>query len=311
MTAKLIHVTRDSTSFVGMTFPPLSGLLFLIGSWLFWPTIFDESENTAGAILYVVGALMGLIVQSNELWRFRAYIEELERDEQHQCAPIRFYSLPSAPNPDSADYKYKHHAHAIHISFIAAHMYLLGTVLYLVGAVLFFPQFPEYYLTHAAWIIITGACLNCAGATFDYNSGWDSWEQSQRQTPPEPAAWPWASISPSVSVVLYFVANATFGIGAIFFFPVIMDRHRSLEYTGITLFILGSLSFLLAALLDVMLLLAPAPQSLLQEDTSLIDSMSKRDPNYSTCQVKIDPRHALVAYAARCDEPLLSDIKEI
>ena len=176
MTAKLIHVIHDSTSVVGMTFPPLSGLLFVIGSWLFWPSIFGESENTAGAILYVVGALMGLIVQSNELWRFRAYIEELERDEQHQCARIRFYNMPSAPAPGSADYKYKHHAHAIHISFIAAHVYLLGTVLYLVGSVLFFPQFPESYLTHAVWIIITGACLNCTGPTFDYNSGWGSWE---------------------------------------------------------------------------------------------------------------------------------------
>jgi len=280
MTAKLVQINRNSDSLVGMTFPAFSGLLFLVGSLFFWPNS-SRTVNTAGAALLVLGSLCGVAVQFTELWHFRVYITELQLEE-HQCERTNFLSCwPSRkPEPLVPDYEYKIHAHYMHIKLIEAILYMAGSLCYMAGSVLFFPQFPEYVLTHAAWVFILGGIVNCSAAVLSSRSGWDNWNHEQN-----PSAlstlhlhelWPSSRITASTSTVLYFLGNFVFAIGSGFFFPVLMDTDPVYTYIGVTLFMLGSTSFVIAAGVDVMFMLSPASQPDRTSEESTLISHSLR-----------------------------------
>lgn len=113
----------------------LGGVLFIVGSVLFFPAL--EGRSDLGAWMFIVGSLMYLLVTG------------------HDTAEVARYRSALAQEPTVWD----------RLETWAALSYVVGTVLFTIGSVLFLSAIDRN--DAGAWCFVTGSLLFVLGATIN------------------------------------------------------------------------------------------------------------------------------------------------
>ena len=138
--------------YVVVSLPVAGGLLFLVGSIMFWPGSSKAAENT-GALCFLVGSCCYWAAPFMDFW-------ELSYNQANLLEP------PAVPKEQgsvlyhdqaAALYEYLYKAHLLRMQRANCLVYMLGGGFFVGGSTLFFPDM-ERLIMHGGWLYIAG-CL--------------------------------------------------------------------------------------------------------------------------------------------------------
>ena len=110
----------------------------------------------------------------------------------------------------------------------------IGGVCFVVGSFVFYPQYEN--LEAGAALFTLGSLLFLVGSAANFAKN---------------DAASFKDVALSVNAILYIAANSMFVVGSALFFPQLIELAPFVETTGISLFIIGSVVFILAPLFDM------------------------------------------------------------
>ena len=113
----------------------LGGVVFIIGSILFFPALSDYAD--IGAWAFIVGSLLYLLVTGHDM-------AEVIRQMRTERGAATFWQM---------------------LEFIAAITYLVGTLLFTLGSLFFLSRFGHFIA--GAWCFVIGSLLFVVGATIN------------------------------------------------------------------------------------------------------------------------------------------------
>jgi len=256
---------RGCTFFLVSILPMLAALLFLVGSALFWPKT-GEALHTDGAAFFLIGSVISCVVPSldlSALCRLTRLLDVERAKPSENEFSFDLWRPAYWPGPDTADYEYLYLSQMIQIQIITAAFYLVADISFVAGSTLWFPQLDSDYLTQGAWLFIFGSGLNIAGASMAYVTSRELQKISVAKTVgskglAQLSCWTDEQAAMSSSIT-YLSGNILFVIGTALLFPVVTTEGDAFAYIGTAAFIVGSALFLLASVIDIVVMWRRAP----------------------------------------------------
>jgi hypothetical protein len=240
------------------TLPIVGGLLFLGGSFCFWPHSPRQTIN-AGAICFLVGSLCYWVAPFLDYWELRLNYSNLLDPPPAMVKDLASNYEANDTLRVAALYEHLYKSHLLRIQCANCYIYMAGGAFFVGGSTLFFPAMAEI-IYHGGWLYITGCVLTLSGALL---AMFTASEMKRTSLPTQfvttPPFYYLPRCSDEEATVLscwfYVGGNVVFIVGSIFFFPRIIEAAGdSVEYLAVVLFLLGSVLFIAGAAIDLVVL---------------------------------------------------------
>ena len=226
---------------VVVTLPCVGGLLFLVGSFCFWP---DSSHDTAnrGALAFLIGSFCYWGAPFLDYWELTHNLENLA--DRPLELPVEVSGPLHAQAAFSAAlYEQLYKAHVLRLQRVNSLIFMAGGTFFIGGSTLFFP-IMEDLIAHGGWLYITGCMLVLLAALLGTLTAYE-----MRKTAQPCAAGSWSDEEATMlSCAMYVLGNLTFIVGSVFFFPRILEAGGpAIRLSAVWLFVLGSVIFFAGA----------------------------------------------------------------
>lgn len=237
--------------YIVVTLPCAGGVLFLFGSFLFWPGASHDATNT-GALCFLLGSLCYWAAPFLDFWELTHNLDNLV--DRPLDVPIDVSSPRHARTAFSAAlYEQLYKAHVLRLQRANSLIYMLGGACFTGGSVLFFPALEDIIM-HGGWLYITGCILVLLAAVLGAMTAYE-----MRKTAPVGMRGPhsWSDEEATMlSCAMYVLGNVLFIGGSILFFPRILEAGGPvIRLSAVWLFVLGSAVFLAGAIIDLLVVL--------------------------------------------------------
>ena len=142
--------------YVVVILPCVGGVLFLLGSFMFWPGS-SEAATSGGASAFLTGSFCYWFAPFFDFWELTYNLENLidrplELPEEI-CSPEHSRSAF-----DAALYEQLYKAHVLRLHRVNTLIFMAGGVFFVGGSALFFPAMEDL-IVHGGWLYITGCLL--------------------------------------------------------------------------------------------------------------------------------------------------------
>jgi len=234
---------------VVVVLPCVGGLLFLVGSFMFWPGSSHEATNV-GALSFVVGSFCYWVGPFLDFWELTHNLENLA--DRPLDVPVDVTSARHARAAfNAALYEQLYKAHVLRLQRVNSLIFMAGGAFFVGGSTLFFPAM-EHLIMHGGWLYITGCILVLLAALLGALTAYE-----MRKTADIGAKGRWSDEEATMlSCSLYVLGNVEFIVGSIFFFPRMLEAGGpAIRLSAVWLFVLGSVVFLLGALIDLLVVM--------------------------------------------------------
>jgi hypothetical protein len=245
-------IAVSTIKYVVVALPCLGGLLFLLGSFTFWPGSSHDATN-AGATCFLIGSLCYWAAPFLDFWELTHNLDNLA--DRPLDLPVDLVSPQHAQAAfNAALYEQLYKAHVLRLQRVNSIIFMAGGAFFVGGSALFYPAM-EHLIMHGGWLYITGCILVLLAALLGVLTAYE-----MRKTAAPSAAGRWSDEEATMlSCGAYVVGNVTFIVGSIMFFPRILEAGGPvIRLSAVWLFVLGSCVFLAGALIDLLVVLRAA-----------------------------------------------------
>ena len=219
--------------------PCVGGLLFLAGSFCFWP---GSDLGNAGALAFLVGSFCYWSAPFLDFWELTHNLGNLA--DRPLDLPVEVSSpLHAQAAFNAALYEQLYKAHVLRLQRVNSLIFMAGGVFFVGGSTLFFPKMEDLIM-HGGWLYITGCLLVLLAALLGTLTAYE-----MRKTAHPCAAGRWSDEEATMlSCAMYVLGNLTFIVGSVFFFPRILEAGGPvIRLSAVWLFVLGSVIFFFGA----------------------------------------------------------------
>jgi len=142
--------------YVVVALPCAGGVLFLLGSFCFWPGS-GEAATTVGAACFLVGSLCYWAAPFLDFWELTHNLDNLV--DRPLVMPEAVSSAAHARMSfHAALYEQLYKAHLLRLQRANSIIFMAGGAFFVAGSSLFFPAMEELIM-HGGWLYITGCVL--------------------------------------------------------------------------------------------------------------------------------------------------------
>jgi len=236
--------------YVVVALPCAGGVLFLLGSFCFWPGS-GEAATTVGAACFLVGSLCYWAAPFLDFWELTHNLDNLV--DRPLVMPEAVSSAAHARMSfHAALYEQLYKAHLLRLQRANSIIFMTGGAFFVAGSSLFFPAMEELIM-HGGWLYITGCVLVLLAALLGALTA-----AEMQQTAAIRSGWSDEEAT-LLSCGFYVVGNLAFIVGSVLFFPRILEAGGPpVRMSAVLLFVAGSLVFLAGALIDLLVVMRAA-----------------------------------------------------
>ena len=197
------------------------GLLFLVGSFCFWPGL-GHVAVTAGALCFMLGSLLFWAAPLLDFYELTHNYSNLLEPPLDPTA-----ALSGDISGVAALYEHLYKSHILRVQMANCLIYTIGGAFFVAGSALFFPEMEEI-IYHGGWLYITGCMLMLAGALLALLTAFELRRTAlplQFVAPPPRYLVPfWSDEQAQIaSCSLYVAGNVVFILGSVLFFPRVLE----------------------------------------------------------------------------------------
>jgi len=218
--------------YVVVALPCAGGVLFLLGSFCFWPGS-GEAATTVGAACFLVGSLCYWAAPFLDFWELTHNLDNLV--DRPLVMPEAVSSAAHARMSfHAALYEQLYKAHLLRLQRANSIIFMTGGAFFVAGSSLFFPAMEELIM-HGGWLYITGCVLVLLAALLGALTA-----AEMQQTAAIRSGWSDEEAT-LLSCGFYVVGNLAFIVGSVLFFPRILEAGGPpVRMSAVLLFVAGA-----------------------------------------------------------------------
>lgn len=258
---RVVHVAHTYYGVVSL--PVLGSVLFFLGSFTFLPGglvipgWFDasvRSQQLFGATSFLLGSVCFFVAPLLDFLELQFNLENLA---EHPGLPPDEH-LESERK--AARYEYLYKATLLQVQRANTLLYMLAGVCFVVGSCMFYAnRNSTVWYTHGDWLYIAGCLLSGMGALVGLLTAVQL-RQTAQQKEEQLYCWRVSDEAATISsCTLYLIGNGVFIVGALLFFPQVLEAaarfsvglDNTMSDGAVGFFAIGSILFLCGALIDL------------------------------------------------------------